>query len=535
MFLPPVGNRESLCSMLSLRSAWPSVLTRTTFVLLIFIANSTLIASTRSGTIATGTEWETAYHVVDSGIEGPTVLLVGGIHGNEPAGYRAAEQIRYWPIVKGQLVVVPVANVLGLAANTRAIPERSNDEGDLNRNFPTAEREPEGDSDMRSARGELATALWEFATEVKPDWVIDLHEGFEFNLTHNPPDGEKKSVGSSVIYREGELDLVAERIVNVANETVTDTNRRFSLLRRGPVDTSFARACIHYLGAEAMILETTFKDQPLSLRTRQHRAMVSVLLQHICIIDHDCRNIIAPAKSKDHLLVGCFDGPGTGLSGNNLWSIVDASADMTLHHLGSDDMRPEILTQLDVVVFPGGSGSKQAKAIGEDGRRTVSQFVNSGGGYIGVCAGAYLCSSHYGWSLNLIDSSVFTGTREIPGVGAKQMWYRGGSADIDMEITDAGQAIFGDVNKQVTVRYSNGPIISQKDDPDLEDYRVLAWFRGENALWEPQKGTMINTPAIVSGGFGHGRVISVSPHPEYTEVLHPIITGSIRWVAGQEK
>jgi len=87
----------------------------------------------------------------------------------------------------------------------------------------------------------------------------------------------------------------------------------------------------------------------------------------------------------------------------------------------------------------------------------------------------------------------------------------------------------------VTVRYSNGPIISQKDDPDLEDYRVLAWFRGENALWEPQKGTMINTPAIVSGGFGHGRVISVSPHPEYTEVLHPIITGSIRWVAGQEK
>jgi hypothetical protein len=44
---------------------------------------------------------------------------------------------------------------------------------------------------------------------------------------------------------------------------------------------------------------------------------------------------------------------------------------------------------------------------------------------------------------------------------------------------------------------------------------------------------MINTPAIVSGSFGKGRVISVSPHPEATESLHSIIENSIRWVAGE--
>jgi len=484
--------------------------------------------SRTGGEIAAATEWVTEYHVIDSGVDGPTVLIVAGMHGNEPAGWRAAEQIRHWPIVKGKLVVVPRANTRGLAADTRYVPEQPEAARDLNRNFP-----PDGESVQ--PRGELAMALWKFASQVEPDWVIDLHEGFEFNLSHNPPDGKKKSVGSSVIYRGGNaMDPLAERIVDAANATVTEADKRFSLIRRGPVSTGLARACINVLGAEALILETTYKEQPLSLRTRQHRAMVNVLLNHIGLIDRDCSGVLAAPKQEGHLLVGAFDGPGTGGSKTDLFGIVDSAADMTLHFLGGAEMRSEVLEQLDVVVFPGGSGSKQAKAISENGRAAVSSFVDAGGGYVGVCAGAYLCSSHYDWSLNFIDSSVFTGSKEVPGKGRKQMWYRGGSADINVELTEAGQSIFGEVGKQVTVRYHNGPIISPKADTDLEDYRVLAWFRSENALWEPQKGTMINTPAIVSGGFGEGRVISVSPHPESTEALHPIIANSIRWVAGME-
>ena len=484
--------------------------------------------SQSSGKIAKGSEWETEYHVVDSGVDGPTVLIVGGMHGNEPAGWRAAEQIRHWPIVKGKLVVVPRANAKGLAEDTRYVPEQPEAARDLNRNFPAG-------GETIQPRGELAMALWKFASQADPDWVIDLHEGFEFNLSHSPKDGNKKSVGSSVIYRGGSaMDPLAERIVDAANATVTDAGKRFSLLRRGPVDTGLARACINVLGAEALILETTFKDQPLSLRTRQHRAMVNVLLNHIGLIDRDCRGILAAAKQDGHLLVGAFDGPGTGGSKTDLFGLIDTAEDMTLHFVGGAEMRREVLDQFDVVVFPGGSGSKQAKAVSESGRAAVSEFIDAGGGYVGVCAGAYLCSSHYEWSLNLIDSSVFTGSREIPGKGRKQMWYRGNSADIDMQLTEAGQAVFGEVGERVTVRYHNGPIISPGQDPGLEDYRVLAWFRSENGLWEPQKGTMINTPAIVSGSFGAGRVISVSPHPESTEALHPIIANSIRWVAGKE-
>lgn len=47
-----------------------------------------------------------------------------------------------------------------------------------------------------------------------------------------------------------------------------------------------------------------------------------------------------------------------------------------------------------VVLFPGGSGNGQAKAIGAKGRQAVRDFVSAGGGYIGTCGGAFLGLQH---------------------------------------------------------------------------------------------------------------------------------------------
>ncbi|MDF1852465.1 MAG: BPL-N domain-containing protein [Verrucomicrobiales bacterium] len=484
------------------------------------------------GKIAEGTKWETDFYRIDSNVEGETVLIVGGMHGNEPAGSYAAEQIRHWPVVKGSLVVIPRANVLALQANKRLTPGEPKEKGNLNRNFPHP-----GTENRATPRGLLAMALWKFAGKLQPDWVIDLHEGFEFHRSHRPGKGKKKSVGSSVIYEGSEhMDPLVEKVIAAANATVSDEDKRFSQLRSGPVETGLAQACIQVMGAEGLILETTYRDQSPSLRTRQHRAMVNELLNHIGTIDQDCRNFLTGPGKQGHIRVAKFDGVGTGgakwgTSGGDLASIVQEDKTLSLHFLGAEEMRPEILEQFDVVVFPGGSGSKQAGAIGRSGREAVREFVETGGGYVGVCAGAYLCSSHYDWSLDLVDSSVFTGSREIPGEGKKQMWYRGGWASVEMELTKKGQSLFPKIGQETIVRYANGPIISPKGLENLEDYQVLAWFRSENGLWEPQKGTMIDTPAIVSGRFGEGRVMSISPHPERTKSLHSIIRNSIQWVA----
>ena len=102
------------------------------FLLLSGSSGGTLV----SGLLAEGTKWETPYYVIKGPKPGPTVFLTGGLHGKEPSGALAAEQIRHWAILKGRLVVLPRANQPGLRAGTRHLPELPREHADLNRNFP---------------------------------------------------------------------------------------------------------------------------------------------------------------------------------------------------------------------------------------------------------------------------------------------------------------------------------------------------------------------------------------------------------------
>lgn len=480
-----------------------------------------------AGLVAADTQWETPYYIIDSGLDGPTVVLTGGIHGDQPAGFRAAEQIRQWPITKGCLVVIPRVNKLGLEAKSRHVPNVVKAHRDLDRNFVT------DDDGGLSTEGTLASELWSLVSKQNPDWVIDLHEGSQFHVSHRPTKGKKRSHGSSIICEaKGDVAALVDRALTAANSLVVDPSRQFAALDRGPIAGSFARAASEQLGATSVILETTYQDQPISLRTRQHRAMVNSLLNDIGLINSDCSSRISRGTTAEAIQVAYFDGPGARSA--NIPRIVDESAKIDLYHIGPSDVRPAVTSQFDLLIFPGGSGSKQGKALGEERRNHVRTFVRDGGGYVGVCAGAYLSSAHYSWSLDLIDSSVFAGSREIEGVGRKQMWYRGTKSRVDLELSEAGKRLFTGVPPKFDVLYHNGPIISPKEIPEIEDYTPLAWFRSEQVRYEPQRGTMVDTPAIVSGRFGRGRIVSISPHPEADQALESIIVDSIRWAVDQQ-
>lgn len=478
------------------------------------------------------TVWETPVYTIEADKPGQTVLIVGGVHGNEPAGHHAANQIRHWPIARGKLVVIPRLNVPAIKKHNRFLPDVPKEERDLNRNFPR-------DEAPNRASGQVATAIWQFTQALKPDWVIDLHEGYEFNKSHNPPMGKKKSVGSSIIYfQDAGIDVLVERMLRSVNATVSDEDRKLVRISRGPVDGSFVRASVKRLGAQGMILETTFKAQPISLRTRQHRIMVSVLLQHLEMIERDCTDILSwPESSADLLAVGLFDGSGTSSKGRkNVIRTLNSATTMVVNFLGPADLNADVLNQFDVLVFPGGSGSRQAAAIGEAGADNVRDFVKGGGGYVGICAGAYLCSAHYTWSLNIIDTHVFTGAKEIEGLGKKQMWFRGGPANVKMRFTEAGTQLLGQISMvdcaTIEVRYQNGPIVSRRHYPGLCPFTTLAFFRSEKTLYPPQRGTMIDTPAIVTAPFGKGRVVSIGPHPEATKGLEHVVSSLVQWSAG---
>ena len=71
----------------------------------------------------------------------PVVTMVGGVHGNEPAGCVGLKKIlsqienKNIKLQKGTLIIIPCANRCGLHWNTRTVPFRSIN-GDVNRNFP---------------------------------------------------------------------------------------------------------------------------------------------------------------------------------------------------------------------------------------------------------------------------------------------------------------------------------------------------------------------------------------------------------------
>lgn len=99
--------------------------------------------------------------------EGPTLLVTGGIHGNEINGIEIVRQLiskGYNKPELGMVICIPVVNVFGFLNQARQFP----DGRDLNRVFPG------------SPRGSLASRFaYHIIKEIAPlvDYCIDYHTG----------------------------------------------------------------------------------------------------------------------------------------------------------------------------------------------------------------------------------------------------------------------------------------------------------------------------------------------------------------------
>ena len=116
-----------------------------------------------------GSPYETPLYVFGSGYAGPVLMVLGGVHGNEPGAWMAAERLvtRLRPTA-GALIVVPRANRLATEAFVRTTDEL----GDLNRLYP-------GSADgLPMAR--MALAIFETLREFHVGTLVDMHESWAF-------------------------------------------------------------------------------------------------------------------------------------------------------------------------------------------------------------------------------------------------------------------------------------------------------------------------------------------------------------------
>lgn len=232
---------------------------------LLMIPSSVQAATSQSRviTLAAGSKYATKLYINDSGVPGPVVLIVGGVHGNETAGYKAARQLVDFMPAKGKLLVLPEANKLAVEAHTRVVSGQT----DLNRAFPTTK--------YGTATGTLAQAILQMIKDYDVDWVMDMHEGIDYYK--NP---SSSSVGQSLIYwPDSSTKTVGTKIVNLLNSKISSSYKKFTLLRY-PAKGSLTRAAAVTVGANTFIFETCSKEN-LSSRVSKQLTAANRLFRYL--------------------------------------------------------------------------------------------------------------------------------------------------------------------------------------------------------------------------------------------------------------
>lgn len=241
----------------------------------------------------------------------------------------------------------------------------------------------------------------------------------------------------------------------------------------------------------------------------------------------------APSEGRtlaavDEIRVAVFAGEGAIKPLDRLTTLIESVPGFKADLVTAEGIRADKLAGHAAVIFPGGLSTTQSINLGEDGKAKVREFVKNGGGYVGICAGSYLASCAYKWSLRILDADVVD----------KVNWARG-TGQAGVKIGVSGQKFFGSKADTITIYYGQGPLLVPGNDPALPDYEELAAYETDitKAGSKSTPGAMKGKAAAVRSTYGAGRVFCWSPHPEKTdsEDAKEMMRKAIAWAAGRDR
>lgn len=219
-----------------------------------------------------GTPHETPLVIHHSGTHGPAAIVLGGVHGNEPGGWLAGDEVAEWEPTAGTLLVVPRANVTALNAFVRTFEEI----GDLNRLYP-------GNPDSALMMERMAHAILEAAREFEAELLLDMHESWAFYAEYPPNSGTGalgQTITAGVGPRQGEFgQLLAGQVnphISQREQMIVRDGTRFSrpAATPAPGQANRGRSSLsaggHVAGLTPVLVEMGQTDQPLERRIELH-------------------------------------------------------------------------------------------------------------------------------------------------------------------------------------------------------------------------------------------------------------------------
>ncbi|WP_322568013.1 M14 family metallopeptidase [Thiohalophilus sp.] len=164
-------------------------------------------------------------HKQGGGLSAPTLLIIGGIQGDEPGGFNAASLlVTDYQIDYGNVWVVPNLNFESIVHRSRGL------HGDMNRKFlDLAEEDPEYDTVQKIKNIILNSQI---------DIVLNLHDGSGYyRPRHQDSLRGPHRWGQSLIIdqaelgdaRYGNLSETGERVIRRVNQRLLDPEHRYHL------------------------------------------------------------------------------------------------------------------------------------------------------------------------------------------------------------------------------------------------------------------------------------------------------------------
>ncbi len=235
-----------------------------------------------------GTDHELHVYRTYGKAPGKTLLLIGGIQGNEPGGFLSADLYADMALAKGNLIVVPRANFYSILLNRRQVNE------DMNRKF--------GQSSQENYEARIVAILKQLISE--SDCLLNLHDGSGFyserweSVTRNP-----KRYGQSIIadcdtYTVPEtgktlrLGDMARYVAEKVNANIDEPKHQFHFnnhrtIEAGTLHPEQRKSATYYAlykcGIPAFGIETS-KSLILETKVRHHNLAINAFMEFLGIV-----------------------------------------------------------------------------------------------------------------------------------------------------------------------------------------------------------------------------------------------------------
>ena len=221
---------------------------------------------------------------------------------------------------------------------------------------------------------------------------------------------------------------------------------------------------------------------------------------------------------KQTLKVGLYLDEGCRGNGPFNWArLLANSPQIELTLLNGKGIRDGRLSEIQLLLCPGGGGARQIGAMRPEGYMNVKKFVEEGGMYLGICAGSYN-------AMNRAGRFGFLAYDYIQGAGKL--------ADLEVDFNAEGAKMLGIAPGKRVVRYNGGNIMKATDPIDKGQSKVLSVFNSSVSGYGKVALNFLGTPSVVYGTYGKGKVLVSSFHPESYESTHDIALGYIYALSG---